>query len=430
VFILQSDPNANHSRLVRNVLTKLTVCPLANLLVGLFADVDPVRQIPNVANDNRCRLSFDGEVYNSAANLVANVFDLAVGCTLDPILCPLQFLIASGTAFAATLQRGEFSQFFTSTLDGATQFPGAKNDRFLLIADCRWVNLAQVYSDYIVAWCGWCFDLVIYNNVPIVALGFVTKDQAHFKDRNACKFSGQNNLDWLQPPGSCQQSNAILDSNPGVFPDGCSVEFSPPRIPSVLAARFFQGFDSLARLVERFLRSVTAMRVQGCIGKQIVVQFHGIELRKPDAVLAPDTPVYSHRLCVDSPTVQVAFIQQGLRLFGTKGMSEDHSTFSCSAIRRIAISIIAAWDTPNLFASSLSKRIASGVKRRLVFDLFFIRQLYIMLAYSASNGSHNVKELAKAKSKNTPFRTVKTAGVCSGFKSYHLSDFFCKYTRS
>jgi hypothetical protein len=30
-------------------------------------------------------------------------------------------------------------------------------------------------------------------------------------------------------------------------------------------------------------------------------------------VLAPDTPVYSHRLCVDSPTVQVAIMEMAIR---------------------------------------------------------------------------------------------------------------------
>lgn len=57
-----------------------------------------------------------------------------------------------------------------------------------------------------------------------------------------------------------------------------------------------------------------------------------------------------------------------------------HLTFSVSANRRIAISIIAAWDTPSFFASSLIRRFASGVKRMLV-DCLSITQLYHTMRY-------------------------------------------------
>ena len=62
----------------------------------------------------------------------------------------------------------------------------------------------------------------------------------------------------------------------------------------------------------------------------------------------------------------------------------SHSIFSFFAKYRMASSIIAVWDTPSFFANSFSRCIASGVKRTLVFDLFFIRQLYVNYTSFAS----------------------------------------------
>jgi hypothetical protein len=60
-----------------------------------------------------------------------------------------------------------------------------------------------------------------------------------------------------------------------------------------------------------------------------------------------------------------------------------HSTSSCFASLRIAISRTAAWDVPNLVASTFIRRLASGLRRMLVAS-FFMSQLYHKMRYISS----------------------------------------------
>jgi len=400
-FFLQGDLDADQRRLVTNVLAHFSMRPLADLLVGLITQVHFVGNVADVTNHDGAGFAFHREVHNCSANLVADVPGLAVGSAFDPVFGPLQSAVASRPTLATALQGSQLSQLLAPTLHGATQFPSTKNNRCLLVANRRRVNLTQVNRNRACSWCNGRFELVIDHNMPNVALGFAAVDKAHLKDTSTDKAHGQNNLDWFKTTRTGKDSNASFNPDPCCFPNRGTKELSFPGITGILKTRFLQSFGGLARLVESFLGSVPAMGVQSATWKQVVIQAHRIERRQPNAMLAKDAPVGRQSLGIDARAFTVAFIQPRLWLSGKKDLREDHSIPSAFAFSRMTISKIAVWDMPSFITSSLSKRVASGDKRTLVLDFsFFIRQLYNHLTYEESaNGrkTHNQSNTSSAK---------------------------------
>jgi len=139
--------------------------------------------------------------------------------------------------------------------------------------------------------------------------GLVIVDQPHFDNLHVEQVDGQHDPHRFKATSTRQQHNAIFDPNARAFPDRCSVKLAPSWIASFSVACLLERLDRFARLVKRFLGSVSAMGVQRRFACSVVIQSHRTILRKPDVFLAVDAPVLGHRLAVDAPGLPVALVQ-------------------------------------------------------------------------------------------------------------------------
>lgn len=125
------------------------------------------------------------------------------------------------------------------------------------------------------------------------------------------------------------------------------------------------------------------------VSQSEVAQFRERLFRQPQIFLFEQAPMSGDNPAVNTTAVQVQRVARFLIQFARNDIDANHLTSRLSANSRTAISIIAAWDTPSFFASSLSKRFASGVKRMLVDSLFDITQLYRICNNNAITNDYN-----------------------------------------
>jgi len=273
---------------VLDKFSDLAMVPTADFLIGLFTQVHAIGNISHIADYDFVSFVRNGNIYDSATNLVFDIAHDPLVLGLHPGLRAQQPPVATAAFFLSRQRFLYLCQPFGMALLLVAPFSTGDDRGLSFVAYNGRVYLAQINRYDVVPRRGLGLFAVFNDDMPMVTTCFPIVDKAHLQDaQDILKMDRQSDLDFGIAPTICEGEFVAGALDCRAKPEGRTEFLWPVREPGVDTS-LPQCPGRGAGIVETVLCSINGMGVQllGRIPVVPIVEFGCSVVAQPMTVVA------------------------------------------------------------------------------------------------------------------------------------------------
>ncbi len=176
VFSLKHQPDTFLLGFVLDIGTDFAVAPAADLLVVACPMVDAISDMPDITQDDGTSLAFHGDIDKSATDFVLHIAQDTRMFGLHPRPGTEQAVMPSGAFCGTTEGVRERGESFVMALLLMPSCPTGDERGFCCVAYHGGMDLPQIDTDDVGAWCSLGLSSVFDDHMPSITTRFLVVD--------------------------------------------------------------------------------------------------------------------------------------------------------------------------------------------------------------------------------------------------------------